>query len=163
MTKTNGTINQLLDVLQLDIKLTEQQIKALEVLDWLYGFAPESYKTGRTTTMALAAIKTAMDYPGIRIALRDHYFGADDVADRVVRGLLQKMSPELRSRFTISRHNITFRQRAQPEKVDVPIVSVPQKLHFDVFRPTLSGRFRSDQPNRSLAEVQALRRFPYGT
>lgn len=158
-TTKNGTIDQLLDVLQLDIKLTDQQIRALSALDWLLGSDTESMKTGRTTVMALHAIKAAVDSPGTRIGLHDHDMSPSGQTHmgRVVRQLIQKADSETRSRFRIGRYTITFRRSENPEEKEPEV----EKPHID-FSGVRTGRFRSDRPNRSLAEAQALSRRPYG-
>lgn len=118
MTTEKGTIDQLLDFLRLDIKLTEKQRGALDALDWLYG---PDVRTGRTTVIALQAIKAAMDSPGTKIVLHDHYSGVSgaECLVRAVRHFLEDLRPEVRGRFTTSKHGITFGRHSAPSRVSI--------------------------------------------
>lgn len=101
--KKIGTVNQLLDALNLQIKLTADQRKALEALEWLGVNGP--LKSGRTMVMALSAIKTAMDNPGMRVVLVDHWPGerGAEVLSRSVSRLLASAPEALRARFTLNK------------------------------------------------------------
>lgn len=166
---TGGTIDHLLEALQLDVKLTDRQTEAFASLDWILGLDTNSMKTGRTTVLALHAIKAAMDNPGTRIGLRDHDTSPSGQTHmgRVVRDLLHKVDSETRSRFRIGRYHIAFVKRVKLEEVH-STNSVGKNevgnpyIDFSVSGVIRTGRCRSDRPNRSLAEVQALSRWPYG-
>jgi hypothetical protein len=118
VTTEKGTIDQLLDFLQLDIKLTEKQRGALDALDWLYG---PDVRSGRTTVIALRSIKAAMDNPGTRIVFHDHYSGpsGNGCLVHTVSSLLRELRPEVRGRFTTNRHGITFGRHSAPPRVDI--------------------------------------------
>lgn len=65
---------------------------ALEVLTWLLDPSEEYRGTGRTTALISTYIALAIAYPGVPIAVRDHYAGAPtshirNMTDLVVKGV----------------------------------------------------------------------------
>ena len=114
-----GTIDQLLDVLQVKHPLSEKQQQAIETMEWLHG--NEHQGEGRTTALALFYIKKAMDNPGRRIKFHDHWSGESGqrVLRHAIKTFLGQLSFASREEFDVSmRHNtITFRA----EHVRVPI------------------------------------------
>lgn len=118
MKKTStGTIDQMLDALGIEMELSDEQRAAWKTLDWLGINGPP--KSGRTTTLALHAIKTAMDNPGFRVRLVDHWAQERHI-DLVVKRLLSQVEDEeVRDHFMLRNGHLTFGKHAKPKKVDI--------------------------------------------
>jgi hypothetical protein len=67
--------------------LTQDQLEMMNVLEWL--FSNNSRRTGRTTALAVAAIRQACRNPGQQIILFDHASGNMTDMRRIMRNLIE--------------------------------------------------------------------------
>ena len=73
--------------------LTQHQIDALPVLDWLLGVGEDQRRGGRTTALAIGIIRAACRTPGRAVPFLDHYANTSTqrhMMFRVVEGMVME-------------------------------------------------------------------------
>ena len=112
------------------LELSEQQRLALPALEWLFDPSEINRRTGRTMVMAIAAMRSAVRWPGTWIRLIDHT-GEKRMADSMLNYI-----------FAVA-HNIGFpneggleTRRSAPSFRIAPNYIIPRDVYIHLFSAT---------------------------
>lgn len=88
-------------------ELNENQIRAVASLEWLLDADMEARRSGRTTALAIAIIRTACNNPGTAVGIWDHHDTTQRARELMYRAVRDLLADDPRIAYELNIRSLT--------------------------------------------------------